>query len=169
MNYFDIFQIPVQLKVNPAELTSKYFELSRQFHPDFYINETEEKQQEALEKTALLNRALKTFQNPDETLKYVLQLKGLMTDDEKYQLPPVFLMEVMEINESLMDDAGEDDSQRLQERIAALQNEIYSTVKPIIEGYKDGEATKEQLLAIKEYYFKKKYIDRIKKELQDKN
>ncbi|HMT73755.1 MAG TPA: iron-sulfur cluster co-chaperone HscB C-terminal domain-containing protein [Chitinophagaceae bacterium] len=169
MNYFDIFQIPVQLIVNPAELTSKYFELSRQFHPDFYINETEEKQQEALEKTALLNKALKTFQNPDETLKYVLQLKGLMTDDEKYQLPPVFLMEVMEINESLMDDAGEDDSQRLQERIAALQNEIYSTVKPIIEGYKDGEATKEQLLAIKEYYFKKKYIDRIKKELQDKN
>lgn len=169
MNYFDIFQIPVQLKVNPAELTSKYFELSRQFHPDFYINETEEKQKEALEKTALLNKALKTFQNPDETLKYVLQLKGLMTDDEKYQLPPAFLMEVMEINESLMDDAGEDDSQRLQERIAALQNEIYSTVKPIIEGYKDGEATKEQLLAIKEYYFKKKYIDRIKKELQDKN
>lgn len=169
MNYFDIFQIPVQLIVNPAELTSKYFELSRQFHPDFYINETEEKQQEALEKTALLNKALKTFQNPDETLKYVLQLKGLMTDDEKYQLPPLFLMEVMEINESLMDDAGEDDSQRLQERITALQNEIYSTVKPIIEGYKDGEATKEQLLAIKEYYFKKKYIDRIKKELQDKN
>ena len=169
MNYFDIFQIPVQLIVNPAELTSKYFELSRQFHPDFYINETEEKQQEALEKTALLNKALKTFQNPDETLKYILQLKGLMNDDEKYQLPPVFLMEVMEINESLMDDAGEDDSQRLQERIAALQNEIYSTVKPIIEGYKDGEATKEQLLAIKEYYFKKKYIDRIKKELQDKN
>ncbi len=105
MNYFDIFQIPVQLIVNPAELTSKYFELSRQFHPDFYINETEEKQQEALEKTALLNKALKAFQNPDETLKYVLQLKGLMTDDEKYQLPPVFLMEVMEINESLMDDA----------------------------------------------------------------
>jgi len=169
MNYFDIFQIPVQLKVNPAELTSKYFELSRQFHPDFYINETEEKQQEVLEKTTLLNRALKTFQNPDETLKYVLQLKGLMTDDEKYQLPPVFLMEVMEINESLMDDAGEDDSQRLQERITALQNEIYSTVKPIIECYKDGEVTEEQLLAVKEYYFKKKYIDRIKKELQDKN
>ncbi len=169
MNYFDIFQIPVQLRVYPAELTSKYFELSRQFHPDFYINESEEKQKEALEKTALLNKALKTFQNPDETIKYVLQLKGLIADDEKYQLPPAFLMEVMEINESLMDDAGEDDIQRLQERITALQNEIYITVEPIIEGYKDGEVAEEQLLAVKEYYFKKKYIDRIKKELQDKN
>lgn len=169
MNYFDIFQIPVQLKVNPAELTGKYFELSRKFHPDFYINEPEEKQQEALEKTALLNKALKTFQQPDETIRYVLQLKGLMDDDEKYQLPPVFLMEVMEINESLMDDAGEDDSLLLQERIAILQDDIYKAVKPVIEGYKDPDITIEQLLAVKEYYFKKKYIDRIKKELKDKN
>ena len=169
MNYFDIFQIPVQLKVNPAELTGKYFELSRKFHPDFYINEPEEKQQEALEKTALLNKALKTFQQPDETIRYVLQLKGLMDDDEKYQLPPVFLMEVMEINESLMDNAGEDDSLLLQERIAILQDDIYKAVKPVIEGYKDADITIEQLLAVKEYYFKKKYIDRIKKELKDKN
>lgn len=169
MNYFDIFQIPVQLKVNPAELTEKYFELSRKFHPDFYINEPEEKQQEALEKTALLNKALKTFQQPDETIRYVLQLKGLMDDDEKYQLPPVFLMEVMEINESLMDDAGEDDNQLLQEQITILQDDIYKTVKPVIEGYKDADITIEQLLAVKEYYFKKKYIDRIKKELKDKN
>lgn len=169
MNYFDIFDIPVQLKVNPAELIGKYFELSRKFHPDFFINEPEEKQQEALEKTALLNKALKTFQQPDETIRYVLQLKGLMDDDEKYQLPPVFLMQVMEINESLMDDAGEDDNQFLQERITILQDDIYNTVKPVIDGYNDADITVDQLLAVKEYYFKKKYIDRIKKELKDKN
>ena len=87
-----------------------------------------------------------------------------MDDDEKYQLPPVFLMEVMEINESLMDDAGEDDNQLLQEQITILQDDIYKTVKPVIEGYKDADITIEQLLAVKEYYFKKKYIDRIKKE-----
>ncbi|MBK6935660.1 MAG: Fe-S protein assembly co-chaperone HscB [Chitinophagaceae bacterium] len=165
MNYFEIFEIPIQMKVNPANLTTKYFGLSRKFHPDFYINEQEEKQNEALEKTAMLNKALKTFQNPDETIKYVLQLRGLFEEDEKYQLPSGFLMEVMEINESLMDDAGEDDSQRLKALIHSLQEDIYSVVKSTIENYNDETITREQLLAVKEYYYKKKYIDRIKKEL----
>jgi molecular chaperone HscB len=56
-----------------------------------------------LEITANLNKAFKTFQNSDDTIKYVLQLKGLLEEEEKYQLPPDFLMEVLEINEKLMD------------------------------------------------------------------
>ena len=112
MNYFEIFGIPIQLKVDKYELPKKFFELSRKFHPDFYANTTPSEQNKALEITANLNKAFKTFQNPDETIKYVLQLKSLLEEEEKYQLPPDFLMEVLEINEKLMDaedDPGDDD------------------------------------------------------------
>jgi molecular chaperone HscB len=88
MNYFELFELPVTLKVNTAILSRKFFELSKKYHPDYFINEEGQAQAEALEKSAQLNKAWKTFQNPDETIKYVLQLKGLLEEEEKYELPP---------------------------------------------------------------------------------
>lgn len=169
MNYFEIFGLPVQLRVDKTVLPKKYFELSRKFHPDFFTNATPAEQQQALEITANLNKAFKTFQNPDDTIKYVLQLKGLMEEEEKYQLPPDFLMEVLEINEQLMD--AEDNPEvtsGLQFAIANLQSEIYAPVKEIIENYQDGVSTEKELLQVKEYYYKKKYLNRLSRELEGK-
>lgn len=162
MNYFELFEIPVQLKVDKSLLPKKYFELSRKYHPDFFTNAGEEDKAMALERSALLNKAFKTFQNPDETIKYVLQLKGLLQEEEKYELPPDFLMEVLEINEQLMDKG---DNNGIETRIDQLQTEIYEPVKKNLEGYQEGITTEKELLQVKEYYYKKKYIDRIRKEL----
>jgi len=169
MNYFEIFGLPVQLKLDHSTLPQKYFELSRKFHPDFYTDATPSEQQKALEITANLNKAFKTFQQPDEVIKYVLQLKGLMIEEEKYQLPPGFLMEVLDINEQLMD--VEDDpalKTTLQVTLDKLQSEIYTPVQEIVEHYQDGVTTEKELLLVKEYYYKKKYLNRIKRELAGK-
>jgi molecular chaperone HscB len=166
MNYFEIFSIPVQLKVDKTDLPKRFFELSRKFHPDFYANATPAEKNKALEITASLNKAFKTFQNENDTIKYVLQLKGLLEEEEKYQLPPDFLMEVLEINEKVMD--AEDDPNlklHLQSAIDNLQSEIYEPVKNIIENYQDGTTTEKELLQVKEYYYKKKYLTRIRREL----
>ena len=165
MNYFELFDIPVQLKVDKSTLPVKYFELSRKYHPDFFINAPEAEQAEALEKSAQLNKALKTFQNPDDSIKYVLQLKGLLEEEEKYELPPDFLMEVMEINEGLMDADEPGTNNVLKLKIESLQSEIYEPVKEIVEGYQDSTTTEKELLQVKEYYYKKKYVDRIRREL----
>lgn len=166
MNYFEIFGIPIQLKVDKNELPKKYFELSRTFHPDFYANTTPSEQHRALEITANLNKAFKTFQNPDDTIKYVLQLKGLLEEEEKYQLPPDFLMEVLEINEKLMDAVDSDETKlNLQSAIDNLQAEIYEPVKKTVEHYQDGVTTEKELLQVKEYYYKKKYLHRIQQQL----
>lgn len=169
MNYFELFEIPVQLKVEKASLPRKYFELSRKYHPDFFVNGSEEDKATALEKSAMLNKAFKTFQHPDETIKYVLQLKELLEEEEKYQLPAFFLMEVMEINEELME-LGENKTllTNLELRISQLQEEIYEPVKEIVEYYQEGITSEKELLQVKEYYYKKKYLNRIRKELLKK-
>lgn len=159
MTYFDLFEIPLSLKIDTAALHKKYVELSRRFHPDFFTQATQSEQAEALEKSAMLNKGLKTLQNPDETLKYVLQLKGIMQEEEKYELPPDFLMEVLDINEALMDDPSDPG---LLARIDALQKEIYEPVKELISGYNDEKATAAQLQLVKDYYYKKKYLSRIR-------
>jgi molecular chaperone HscB len=169
MNYFEIFGLPVQLKIDKAALPKKYFELSRKFHPDFYTDATPSEQQKALEITANLNKAFKTFQNPVDTIKYVLQLKDLMVEEEKYQLPPDFLMEVLEINEQLMDAADDPEIKRtLQQAIDTLQQEIYEPVKDIVENYQEGVSSEKELLQVKEYYYKNKYLERINRELSGK-
>ena len=166
MNYFELFEIPVQLRVDKTTLPQKYFELSRKYHPDYFVNEAPEIRTEALDKSAMLNKALKTFQNPDETIKYVLQLKGLLAEEEKYELPPDFLMEVLEINEELME-MGTDKTlmPNFELRIDQLEEEIYEPVKQIVEHYQEDTTSEKELLQVKEYYYKKKYLNRIRKEL----
>ncbi|HLG41276.1 MAG TPA: Fe-S protein assembly co-chaperone HscB [Chitinophagaceae bacterium] len=174
MDYFELFEIPVQLKVDIAPLHKKFFELSRKYHPDYFANEKPEAQAEALEKSAMLNKAYKTFKNPDETIKYVLHQKGLLEEEEKYELPPDFLMEVLEINEQLMDaDQPKADSQEsgvntIQSTINSLQSEIYEPVEGIVDHYQEGITSEKELLQVKEYYYKKKYLDRIRRELAGK-
>ena len=165
MIFFKLFDTPVQLKVNTASLSKKFFELSRKYHPDYFANENQEVQAEALEKSALLNKAWKTFQHQDATIKYVLQEKGLLEEEEKYELPPAFLMEVLEINEQLMDADDNGAKKSLQSTINNLQSEIYEPVKEIVESYQEGITTKKELLQVKDYYYKKKYLDRIRHQL----
>jgi len=158
MNYFEHFQIPISLSVDKTHLAEKFFALQKKYHPDFFSNATPDEQEEALEISSMANKALKTFQNTDSTIKYVLQLKGMMEEEEKYQLAPSFLMEVMELNEMKMD--GADDAE-VQQRTQQLQGEIYKAVQPIIENYKDATTPDSDLLKVKEYYYMKKYLDRL--------
>ena len=159
MNYFELFDIPVSLQVAPGTLTTKYFELQKKFHPDFYTQASEAEQEEALEKSSLINKALKVFQHKDSTIKYVLQLKGLLEEEEKYQLPPDFLMEVMDLNETLSENSAA--------ALDSFEQAIYQEVQPIIAGYEDATITTADLLKVKEYYFKKKYLQRILDRLDD--
>ena len=103
MNHFELFELPVSLKTEKAGLAQKYFELQKKYHPYFFVNGTEHEQEQALEISSQLNKALKVLKDQDQTIKYVLQLKELLEDEEKYQLPPAFLMEMMELNEALSD------------------------------------------------------------------
>lgn len=163
MNYFELFELPVSLQVEKMGLSKKYFELQKKFHPDFYTQDEADAQKDALEQSSMINKALKTLQKPQETIKYVLQLKGLIEDEEKYQLQPDFLMEMMELNEKLL----EEDAEEFRMEVDVLENTLYKEVQNIIENYNDSTVTNHELLKVKEYYFKKKYLQRILDRLDD--
>ena len=165
MNYFELFEMPVSLQVDKKYLQEKYFELQRKYHPDFFSNESEDEQAIVLEKSSMINKAYKTFQNDDETIKYVLQLKELLEEEEKYQLPPEFLTEMMELNEALMD-VDDSSLEETETKISQLEKKLYDEVQNIVEYYSEDRTTDEQLLQVKEYYYKKKYLKRILERLE---
>ncbi len=165
MNYFELFEIPVSLIVDQNKLSSQYFALQKKYHPDFFTNATEEEQDEVLEKSSMINKGFKTLKDSDNTIKYVLEIKGLLQEEEKYELPPDFLMEMMELNEGLMD---EDilNVEETETKIFQLQKMLYTEVQNIIENYSEDTTTEAQLLQVKDYYYKKKYLKRILERLE---
>ena len=108
----------------------------------------------------MINKGFKTLKDPDDTIKYVLEIKGLLKEEEKYELPPDFLMEMMELNEALMDDDILN-MEEVETKIFQLQKSLYTEVQNIIESYSEDTTTEAQLLQVKDYYYKKKYLKRI--------
>ncbi len=158
MNYFELFEFPVGFSVDQGLLNRRYIALQKKFHPDFFGQATEEEKAEALEQSSLVNKAYKTLKSKDLTLQYFLQMNALIEEGEQYKLPPDFLIEVMELNELKMDGA---DKTEIDLKATALFDEILEEVKPLLENYNEATATESDHLKIKEYYYKKKYIDRL--------
>ncbi|MEI8059966.1 MAG: iron-sulfur cluster co-chaperone HscB C-terminal domain-containing protein [Ferruginibacter sp.] len=139
--------------------------MSREFHPDFFVRGTTEEKEHVLAISAQVNKAYQVLNNENDLIKYILMEKGLLQEEEKYQLSPQFLMEVMDINEFLMDAADQESKDSIRSQIESLQNTIYEPVKTIITNYQEGISSEKELLQVKEYYYQKKYLDRILVEL----
>ena len=163
-NYFELFEMPISLKVNKQALTKKYFSLQKKYHPDFHPTASEAEREKILEMSSLVNKAHKVLGDPQALLAYVLGLQGLLAPEEKYALPPAFLMEMMEYNEQLSDakmDGDNDAVRRIQTEIKAYEIKLEQAIEPILEALEGDYSSKEKLLQMKEYYFKKKYLERI--------
>lgn len=158
MNYFELFQMKPGFVIDQASLTKTYIALQKKFHPDYYGQAGEEDRNFALEQSSLVNKAYKTLRSRDLTLQYYLQWKGVLTEGEQYKLPPGFLMEVMELNEMKMDGAG---AEEISRKAKELQEEMYAEVKTLLENFDEEKVTDADIAGLKNYYFKKKYIDRL--------
>jgi molecular chaperone HscB len=167
MNYFELFELPVSFMVNTKQLNENYFRLQMQYHPDFYSNATDDEKEEALEMSSLINRAFKTLENEDTRTEYILELKDLITEGEKYELPPDFLMEMMELNEELTE-ADPSSIRQTEQKIGAIEEQLYNEVKHVMDTYSEHQP-KEALLPVKEYFFKKKYLERVRERIDGTN
>lgn len=152
MNYFELFELPVAPVINKGGLAKKYFELQKKYHPDFYTDATESEKEEVMKMSSEINKAFRIFQNEDDTLEYFLEVKGVFVKDEKYKLPDSFLFEVMELNEEFNGNP---------EEVELFKQAIYEPVKDLLKNFEGVAADAAALEKIKEYYYKKKYLQRI--------
>lgn len=164
MNYFEFYGIPESFNPDEALLKKKFYELSKRYHPDFYANEDDEKQQEILELSTINNKAYNILSNPAKRLEYILQLYNLLADGDKYQLSPNFLMEMMEINENLMEADSPEQVASIKAQIADTETQLNSELLILTSKYaKAGNDEKQTILkAIKDIYYRQKYLLRIK-------
>lgn len=161
MNYFELFGLKEAPAIDKNSITKKYIELQKKFHPDFYTNENEADKEYAMEQSAGINKGYKIFSNKDNTIEYFLKLKGIITSDEKFNLPPDFLMEMMNLNE------GFDENVNIEKQLQQFESELESEVEELLDPKNDRELNGKQLQDLKMYYYKKKYLKRILDRLDD--
>ena len=168
MNYFEFYDIPVGFEVDESALKRIFYANSKKYHPDFFTLAEEEKQAEILELSTLNNKAYHTLRDFDLRMKYVLDLKGILQEEGKNQIPQDFLMEMMDINEALMElefDFDEEAYKKVKIQLQGIENELFASVADILKDYTDEEADGGALEQIKEYYLKKRYLLRIRENL----
>ena len=167
MNYFEFYGINESFTPDVALLKRKFYELSKEYHPDFYANEDDEKQREILELSTLNNKAWQTLSDPYRRLEYILKEHGLLQEGAKPQLPADFLMEMMDINERLMEVDDAAGLANLNNEVLAVEDDIRQKLEHAQRGYAqlNDTAKEERLNEIADCYYRQKYLLRIKESL----
>lgn len=163
MEYFKLFNLPVSLKVDKTQVLKTYYALSQASHPDRHIGSTETTQQDATNLSANINDAKRVLDNPHLRLEYILKQTAHIVEDEKYKLSPLFLAEMMELNEAIMESKMNDDAEmqlKLKERLDSEIQQAFLPVKSFFE-LEELPLDDNTLLKLKEYYYQQKYLRRI--------
>ena len=168
-NYFEFYNIPESFILDEKAIKNKYYQLSREYHPDFYANESPEKQQEILQLSTQNTNAYRTLSDADLRMQYILKEHGLL-EEGKNEIPSDFLMDMMEINEELMELEFDFDAAKLHEigeKSTGIVAQLDNDILPVLQRYPELHGfTKEEALAeVKTYYLKKKYLLRIQETL----
>lgn len=165
MTYFEFYDLPISFRVDEPTLRRTFLQNSRRYHPDFHTLADDAQQAEMLDRSTLNNEAFKTLSDPDRRIRYVLELKGLMGDEHHQPaLPQDFLMEVMDINENLMELEFDPDPERYDQTLSAvkmLETNLLADVQHILDTYSDTDSDDAGLLAVRDYFLKKRYLLRI--------
>lgn len=104
-DFFQVFGLERRLAVDTAALQRRFYELSRQWHPDFHQAQPPAEQARALEESARVNAAYRALRDPIARVEYLIRLEeGRETREGaavKPKAPPDLLAEMFEIQESL--------------------------------------------------------------------
>ena len=124
-DYFEFFEIPRQLALDPADLEKRFYALSRKLHPDLFSRKSPREQQYSLDASAVLNDAYRVLKDPVARALYVLKQEGFdVAEQGTKEVPPELLEEVFELNMALEDeDAAPQVAEALQ-RFQSMQQEI---------------------------------------------
>lgn len=169
MTHFEFYGLPVALKLEEAAVRRVYLLNSKKYHPDFHTLADEDERASMLELSTRNNEAYKVLSDPDKRLRYVLEIKGLLGQEtEQPSLPQDFLMEMMDINETLMEleldfDAGRYAS--AMQMVEQMENTLQQQVQPILDTWDESSGSEAGLRAARDFFFKKRYLLRIKENL----
>jgi molecular chaperone HscB len=160
MKFYEAFGLEPALSLDTEELKKRFYERSRQWHPDKFSRASAAEQEKALEMTAVLNDAFRTLRDPIARAEYFLKEKGIELSKEA---PPELLEEVFELNMALEELKEGDESARPQlmearERFVAMRDSIDASL---------SEARESDLEEVRALLNRRRYIRNLIRDVEN--
>lgn len=161
-NYFELFGLPENFKIDTAALDAAYLLIQQQVHPDKHVTADDSQRRASLQLATYANSAYQTLRNPIKRGLYLCELAGLDAALEtNTAMPKDFLMQQMEWREEL-DDAG-DDSVKIEvlfAQVVSTKDEYLKEIADLIDVKNDKPAALDKLRATL-------FMDRFQDEIDD--
>ncbi len=170
-NFFRFFGLDQKLIIDLPDLQKRFYELSRQWHPDRFSRKSAEEQAQSLEATAILNNGYRTLRDPVKRAEYLLTEEGFPIGEQRSKdVPPELLEEVFELNMALEELRDGDDSARPQleaakENFVGLRTKVDHEMEVLFSKYDASEAqsetAKQALHEIRGALNRRRYIENL--------
>ena len=101
-NHFELFGLPPAYSVDAGALERSYREIQSRVHPDRFAHAGDAERRASLQWTTRVNEAFQVLKNPVARAKHLLELQGVdVAFETNTAMPPDFLMQQMELRETL--------------------------------------------------------------------
>ncbi len=132
-NYFELFGLPVDFKIDAADLAQRYRDLQRAVHPDRYAAASDQERRLSLQGASQVNEAYKTLKDPLLRARYLLELKGIAVDEGSTNTADTaFLMEQMEWREELAETKQHADPFAALSKLTGLMERIEGRIQALL-------------------------------------
>jgi len=161
-DYFALFQLKPQFKIDRQALESAYLTVQQKVHPDMHAQASDSDKRVSMQLSALANSAYRTLMNPIQRGLYMCAKNGVDPQLEtNTAMPAQFLMQQMEWREAL--DEVRDQPSKLDDlykEVELTRANLLKEVEVTIDGANDYELAAKQLRALL-------FIDKFSAELED--
>jgi molecular chaperone HscB len=161
-NYFDFFGLPHKLNLDGADLESRFYALSKQWHPDMFARGTPEEKRISESATATLNDGYRTLKEPVSRAEYLLKLRGFDLEQQRSnKVPPELLAEVFDLNTALEEvESSREQLEQFKQKFVAMCGDLDRDLSGQFEAYDEFE-NQANLEAIRSILNKRKYISNL--------
>lgn len=167
-DFYQFFGFERKLTLDEARLQKRFYELSREWHPDRFSRKGPEAAAQALENTSLINDGYRTLRDPVKRAEYLLTEEGFPIGEQgSKDVPMELLEEVFELNMALEEMKAGDDSVRPQLEAAknnflGLQAGIDGELSTLFAKYdasdSESQTAKQALHEIRAVLNRRRYI-----------
>lgn len=122
VDHFALLGVARKFNVDAKALESRFYELNRKLHPDFFMDAPVAVRIRSLDATARINEAYQTLKDPVARVVYLVQLESGKLEENERKPPPELFEEIFEAQEAAAEFqccADAEEAENLRERLNA--------------------------------------------------
>jgi len=145
-DYFHVLGVARSFALDQADVEQRYKEMTKLLHPDRYARADPQARRASLERSVQLNEAWRCLKDPIRRAEYLLLLNGIdvgemagtgrqPADHQTLSVPPVLLMEVLELREALAAAHAARDVHETEALMGQVRARLDQVMKDVAKGF----------------------------------